>query len=784
MAADLGSRFRNSNFGGSKRTSISMSSPALNSNGWPASSDLQRDFHDEVRGGVVARRQNALARFSSRHSITDIVNVMGQDQGHLDPIWCSGDITTWWLDGSGPTQRTTELCDVVTASPSAYTTEYSRHMLLLLRKLRGMIVADVDEAYLGVSAPSMLLVCPVDVFGRRASDKVSTYEINFRKKSLAMPAYTPTGAFSDMRPCSHTGTPARCRACSSLRYLPSPPPSCQDVARPTDVTMGRSMQHEQRGRGDKGVYGAASGRKGGGNGRSPKITHPPTSSMVGHDSHMRRSGIEPGSPWVGGALAIRSATAAPPKSGVNGRSPRKPGDQLHRSARFPHATPPGIEPGSPRLKASSLTPMPPRPRRFSKTSRIPDILDLQAFRVEYDTHRQRCVESSFTEFHMTTLAHEVSEYLTRRLGTEQHIDCLNWRENQAQTDLHCTTSEGNKHKSACLDRSKYQNWRENQAQTDLHCSTSEGNKHKSACLDRSKYQNWRENQAQTDLHCTTSEGNKHKSACLNRSKYQNWRENQAQTDLHCSTSEGNKHKSKYQNWRENQAQTDLHCSTSEGNKHKSACLDRSKYQKGANHLTFKRRLKGQGSARMSGNNGYSLGKPSVTLLKSQPWRGHGGWAVRLLASHQVEPGSVSGPLTPDFCKWESCRDDAAGRRVFSGISRFPHPFISALLHTHLTLPSSALKTSLLRAAQISPLSVVFKYLTPDSTNFDLGPEARPLLEAARGWRPIKLRPPLLHNPFRLLSASQDNTPHSTRTTPGGKMRATSGKAPRWNSALH
>ncbi|KAJ8873805.1 hypothetical protein PR048_024640 [Dryococelus australis] len=33
-------------------------------------------------------------------------------------------------------------------------------------------------------------------------------------------------------------------------------------------------------------------------------------------------------------------------------------------------------------------------------------------------------------------------------------------------------------------------------------------------------------------------------------------------------------------------------------------------------------------------------------------------------------------------------DDAIGRRVFSGISRFPHPFIPALLHTHLYIKSN------------------------------------------------------------------------------------------------
>ncbi|KAJ8869248.1 hypothetical protein PR048_030820 [Dryococelus australis] len=49
-------------------------------------------------------------------------------------------------------------------------------------------------------------------------------------------------------------------------------------------------------------------------------------------------------------------------------------------------------------------------------------------------------------------------------------------------------------------------------------------------------------------------------------------------------------------------------------------------------------------------------------------------------------------------------DDAARRRVFSGISRYPHPFIPTLLHTHFTSPSSALKTSMLRIAQISSLT--------------------------------------------------------------------------------
>ncbi|KAJ8871732.1 hypothetical protein PR048_028068 [Dryococelus australis] len=48
-------------------------------------------------------------------------------------------------------------------------------------------------------------------------------------------------------------------------------------------------------------------------------------------------------------------------------------------------------------------------------------------------------------------------------------------------------------------------------------------------------------------------------------------------------------------------------------------------------------------------------------------------------------------------------DDAAGRRVFSGISRFPGPCSPELLHTHFTSPPSALKTSMVSAAQISTL---------------------------------------------------------------------------------
>ncbi|KAJ8872705.1 hypothetical protein PR048_026318 [Dryococelus australis] len=63
-----------------------------------------------------------------------------------------------------------------------------------------------------------------------------------------------------------------------------------------------------------------------------------------------------------------------------------------------------------------------------------------------------------------------------------------------------------------------------------------------------------------------------------------------------------------------------------------------------------------------------------------------------------EPGSIPGRAASGFSQVGIVRDYAAGRRI----SRFPHPCIPAMLHSHLISPSSALKTSL-RAAQISQL---------------------------------------------------------------------------------
>ncbi|KAJ8880596.1 hypothetical protein PR048_017066 [Dryococelus australis] len=56
--------------------------------------------------------------------------------------------------------------------------------------------------------------------------------------------------------------------------------------------------------------------------------------------------------------------------------------------------------------------------------------------------------------------------------------------------------------------------------------------------------------------------------------------------------------------------------------------------------------------------------------------------------------------SPGFSQVVIVPDDVTGRRISSGLSRFSHPCIPALRHTHLASPSSALKTPISRAAYI------------------------------------------------------------------------------------
>ncbi|KAJ8881371.1 hypothetical protein PR048_017852 [Dryococelus australis] len=87
--------------------------------------------------------------------------------------------------------------------------------------------------------------------------------------------------------------------------------------------------------------------------------------------------------------------------------------------------------------------------------------------------------------------------------------------------------------------------------------------------------------------------------------------------------------------------------------------------------------------------------------------------VRPLSFHQSEPRSIPGAVASLFWHVGIVSDDAAGRRIFSGISRLPLPFISAPLYTNLSSPTLALKMSMLRAVQISShhFSLGMKFLS-------------------------------------------------------------------------
>ncbi|KAJ8874600.1 hypothetical protein PR048_025466 [Dryococelus australis] len=93
--------------------------------------------------------------------------------------------------------------------------------------------------------------------------------------------------------------------------------------------------------------------------------------------------------------------------------------------------------------------------------------------------------------------------------------------------------------------------------------------------------------------------------------------------------------------------------------------------------------------------------------------GHRVTSISMLASRQGEPGSIPGRAN-GFSQAGIVPHNAVGRRVFSRISRFPPPLNSGAAPCSLRSPSSALKTSLLRAAQISSL---FTHSCRDRKNF-------------------------------------------------------------------
>ncbi|KAJ8877676.1 hypothetical protein PR048_022131 [Dryococelus australis] len=72
-------------------------------------------------------------------------------------------------------------------------------------------------------------------------------------------------------------------------------------------------------------------------------------------------------------------------------------------------------------------------------------------------------------------------------------------------------------------------------------------------------------------------------------------------------------------------------------------------------------------------------------------RSRDGVEVKLLTSHLREPGTIHGRIAPGFLYAGIVPDDAAGWRVFSGISRFPRPCIPALLHNLKRLLQSSIR---------------------------------------------------------------------------------------------
>ncbi|KAJ8889772.1 hypothetical protein PR048_009275 [Dryococelus australis] len=74
-----------------------------------------------------------------------------------------------------------------------------------------------------------------------------------------------------------------------------------------------------------------------------------------------------------------------------------------------------------------------------------------------------------------------------------------------------------------------------------------------------------------------------------------------------------------------------------------------------------------------------IGQPWLTIgAISTSLKGRGGCVISTLASHQGEPGSIPGWVT-GFSQVGIVPDDAVGRRVFSGMSRFPRPCTPAPL---------------------------------------------------------------------------------------------------------
>ncbi|KAJ8867386.1 hypothetical protein PR048_031187 [Dryococelus australis] len=122
---------------------------------------------------------------------------------------------------------------------------------------------------------------------------------------------------------------------------------------------------------------------------------------------------------------------------------------------------------------------------------------------------------------------------------------------------------------------------------------------------------------------------------------------------------------------------------------------------------------GQIKRRVKNSINYSLNRTMASVVPSsgvlpQDYR-------KLVRPGYVGKTPILGGVASIFSNVGIVPDDDAGRQVFSGISLSPRPCIPALLHTHLSSPSSTLKTSMLRGTQISSLTHILLLLNSYST---------------------------------------------------------------------
>ncbi|KAJ8897062.1 hypothetical protein PR048_002408 [Dryococelus australis] len=126
---------------------------------------------------------------------------------------------------------------------------------------------------------------------------------------------------------------------------------------------------------------------------------------------------------------------------------------------------------------------------------------------------------------------------------------------------------------------------------------------------------------------------------------------------------------------------------------------------------------------------------------------HGEGVMTALISNHSDTGSIPCGVALRFSHVGNVPDDAAGRSLFSGISRFPLSCFPALLHTHLATPSSPLKIPKLRTSQTSLLRSKGPLLAwppmiqlmsrASHTSYNL-PETAPINYSAFEYRAIKM----------------------------------------------